>query len=168
MCIRDSDIVVELLAREQIAFRRLARGIANHARGAAGQGDRMVTGELEPAQHQLAHEVADVEAVASRIETAIERDRPGGEALAETDEVGAIRDQFAPLEVFEEVHDDRAGYRGEGRGGQGESDRLMRIAAFPKRWLITGKTVCLDRNGWHKSSCRPKRRRFANVINLQS
>ena len=70
------DIVGELLPRQQIALGGLARRIADHAGGAAGQCDGVVAGELEAPQHELAHEVPDMEAVAGRVEAAVERDRP--------------------------------------------------------------------------------------------
>jgi len=104
----------------------------------------MMARQLEAPQRELSHEVADVEAVASGIKAAIERDRSAGQTPAEAGEVGALRGQFAPLEVFEQVHGERAGYRGGRGGGQGESDWLMPAPVFSKRRLITGKTVCLD------------------------
>ena len=133
---------------EQVAFGRAASGVADHAGGAAGKRDRVVTSELEAAQHELAHEVPDMEAVAGGIEAAVERDRPGGEPLAQAGDVGAIGDQSAPCEVFEKVHDNRAGYRGRRRRGQGESlgggsvchcdsaGRSLAIAATSHRWQL--------------------------------
>ena len=56
-------------------------GIADHARGAAGQRDRPVAGVLEAAQQQQGHEVADVEAVGGGIEADVEGDRAVGQAL---------------------------------------------------------------------------------------
>ena len=51
----------------------------------------MVTGALEAGEGELAHEVADVEGVTGRIETAINRDGLSGcDAFAESGEIGAI------------------------------------------------------------------------------
>ena len=64
----------------------------------------MVAGELETAQSELAHEMADVKRVTGRIEAAIQCDGALSEALSERFFVGAVGDEAAPLEVFEEVH----------------------------------------------------------------
>ena len=53
---------------EQVALLGCDRRVADHARGAAGQGDRMVAGRLEAAQDEQPDEVADVEAVGGRVE----------------------------------------------------------------------------------------------------
>ena len=64
----------------------------------------MVAGELETFQRELAHEVADVERVAGGIEAAIERDGALGQALGKRIKIGAVGEESAPLEVFEEGH----------------------------------------------------------------
>jgi hypothetical protein len=112
---------VTLLATEQVALGRTPAGIADHAGGAACQRHRVMAGELKAPQRELAHEMADVEAVAGGVKAAIERDRSAGQTPAEAVEVGAVRDQIAPLEVFEKVHGDpgrlsrRAGVRTRGK-----------------------------------------------------
>jgi hypothetical protein len=63
-----------------------------------------MTRQLKAAQRQLRHQVTDVERVPGRIEAAIKRDRSCAEALGERSKVGAIGDEAAPLEVFDQVH----------------------------------------------------------------
>jgi acyl-coenzyme A thioesterase PaaI-like protein len=70
------EIVGELLAGEQVAFGGFAAGVADHAGGAAGEADRVVTRELEAPQGQLRDKMPDVEGIAGRVEAAIQRDRP--------------------------------------------------------------------------------------------
>lgn len=98
------DVVFELFPGQQVALGRLAGGIADHPGGAAGQRQRLVAGELEAAQHQLAHQMPDVQAVRGRIEAAVERDRPLGEPLAQAVEIRAVGDQVAVFEVGDQVH----------------------------------------------------------------
>ena len=97
---------------EQVALLGAAAGIADHAGGAAGQGDRAVAGVLEAAQQQERLEVADVEAVGRRVEAAVERDRP----LAPAGAASAARsvrvvDQAAGVEVVEQRQATRHGRR---------------------------------------------------------
>ena len=54
----------------------LPDGIADHARRAAGEGNRMVALLLKAAEREQRHEVADVERIGGGIEAAVERDRP--------------------------------------------------------------------------------------------
>jgi len=98
------DVVRELFSREQVAFGRATRGIADHAGGAAGEGDDMVPGALESRERELAHEVADVQRVAGGIEAAIDRDGAFAQALGERVKVGAVGEESAPLEVFDQGH----------------------------------------------------------------
>lgn len=92
------DVVGELRGREEITFGGFTGGIADHAGGTAGEGDGVVAGELEAAQEELRHEVADVERIARGIEAAIDRDRAGGEALGERGAIGATGVEATPLE----------------------------------------------------------------------
>lgn len=104
----DSAVIVgELLAAEQIAFGGLAARVSDHAGSAAGEADCVMTRQLKAAQRQLRHQVTDVERVPGRIEAAIKRDRPRAQALGERSKVGAIGDEAAPLEVFDQVHQGR-------------------------------------------------------------
>ena len=69
------DVLVELLAREQLALLRLAAGIANHAGAAADDGDRMVPESLQARQPHHRQQRADMEARRRRIEADVGRDR---------------------------------------------------------------------------------------------
>ena len=69
---------------------------------AAGQRDRQVAGELEAAEQQQRHEIADVQAVGRRIEADVERHRPALEALAQRVEVGVILNQPARQQVVDD------------------------------------------------------------------
>jgi hypothetical protein len=51
------EVLVQLLPGEEVALGGLARGVADHAGGAPGQGDRVVAVQLEAAQRQLADQV---------------------------------------------------------------------------------------------------------------
>jgi hypothetical protein len=113
-----------------------------HAGGAAGQGDGVVAGVLEAAQHELGQEVADMERVARGIEPAIERDRAFVEALGQRFEVGAIGQKAAPLEVFDEAH----GWIGREvvtACGAPRANKSLGRAMKIERTLLLGKTVCL-------------------------
>ena len=77
------EIVGELLAGEQVAFGGFAAGVADHAGGAAGEADGVVTRELEAPQGKLGDKMADMEGIAGRVEAAIQRDRPLAQALGQ-------------------------------------------------------------------------------------
>jgi hypothetical protein len=109
--------VLELFARKEIALGGFAGGIADHAGGATGERERMMAGKLKTAQRELAHEVTDVERIAGGVEAAIQRDGALSEALGERFFVGAVGDEAAPLEVFEEIH---GRVRKTNQGGQGK------------------------------------------------
>ena len=65
----------ERVGVEQVALVRASAGVADHAGGTTDQGDRTMAEVLETTQHEQRHQVADVEAVGGRVETAVERDR---------------------------------------------------------------------------------------------
>ena len=69
-------VVVEHVVVEQVALLGATARVADHARGAAGQGDRTVAGILEAAQRDEPDQVADVQAVGRRIAPVVDR-RPG-------------------------------------------------------------------------------------------
>ena len=73
-------------------------------------GDGMVAQQLEPAQRQQRHEVADVQAVGGRVKAAVEGDGAGADAFRQLLRVGAIGQQAAPLEFFQNVHGGRESY----------------------------------------------------------
>jgi hypothetical protein len=61
-------------------------------------------GELEAAEHELAHQMPHVEAVGGRIEPAIQRERTGGRAFGEFQAVGAIGHEAAPVQLLQNAH----------------------------------------------------------------
>ena len=94
----------DLFGRLQIAFSGLTGRVADHAGGAAGEGDGVVAGELKAAEGKERHQVTDVQRIGGRVEAAIKRDRSRGQALRERVGVGAVGVQAAPLEFIEERH----------------------------------------------------------------
>ena len=86
----------------QGAFVRLEARVTDEPGGTPDQGDGGVAGELEPPQGQQRYETADVQAVRRRIEAAIKGAGPGLEMVAERIRIGALVDQTAPGQVFEE------------------------------------------------------------------
>jgi hypothetical protein len=109
-----ADVGGDLVGGLQVALGGFAGRIADHARGAAGESEHVMAGELEAAERDLAHEMADVKRVAGRIEAAIDRERALREALGERAFVGAIGDEAAPFQVFEQVHGRARKARGPG------------------------------------------------------
>ncbi len=104
------DIGLENIGREEIALGRLAARVADHAGGAARDGDGSMARELEPAQDEQADQVAEVEAVGGGVEADVKRDRGRArrEQALQLVAVGHVGDQPAPMEVFE---DGRSGHR---------------------------------------------------------
>ena len=98
------DVVVERVPVEQVALLAATAGVADHPGGTAGQRERSVTGQLQPAQRELPEQVPDVEAVGGRVEADVDADRslgqPGGEGLP----VGRVLHEAAGLQLGEEVH----------------------------------------------------------------
>ena len=77
--------------------------LADHASGAAGEGDRVMAQQLKSPQREQRHEIAHVQAVGGGIETAVER---GGhsEALGQLRGVRAIGHEAAPVEFVQNAH----------------------------------------------------------------
>ena len=98
------EVPVELLAREEVALGGLSRRVADHPRRPARQGDGMVAHELEPPECQLSHEAADVKGVARRVESAVERQRARRRAPGQRVKVGAVGDEAAPAQLFDDRH----------------------------------------------------------------
>jgi hypothetical protein len=69
-------VVRELVAVEQVALLGATARVTDHPRGAAGERERLVTGELEAPQTELAHEVADVQRIGGGVEADVDADRP--------------------------------------------------------------------------------------------
>ena len=98
------DVVAKGVAVEQVALLAAAAGVADHAGGAAGQRERTVPGQLEPAQPELAHEVADVQGVGRRVEPDVDPDRPCRQPGPQDVAVRRVVHEAARLEIRDEVH----------------------------------------------------------------
>ena len=98
------DVGVEHFLGEQLALLRLAAGVADGAGGAAGERDGVMAQQLKPAQRQQRHQVAHVQAVGGRVKAAVKRDGARADAFRQLLRVGAIGQQAAPLEFFQNVH----------------------------------------------------------------
>ena len=98
------EVALERLAVEQVALLGAPAGVADHAGRPAGQRKRTVPGELEPAQTELTHQVADVQRVGGRVEADVDADRSGLQAGGERREIGAVVDQTTGLEIGDQVH----------------------------------------------------------------
>ena len=75
------DVVGDLFHREQIALRALHRGVADHARAAAGQHDGTVAELLQPGQTHQGDQVSDVKAVGRGVKTDVSRHHAAIEQL---------------------------------------------------------------------------------------
>ena len=71
-------VVSEHLFGQQVALGAFARRVANHACGAADEGERLVAGTLEVAQNHDGAEVSDVERVGRRVKAHVSRDLLAG------------------------------------------------------------------------------------------
>ena len=91
------------LEREQVALLALAAGVADHAGGAADQGDGAMPGLLEPPQDHQRHQVADVQAVGRGIEAGVDRPRLLHQQPRQVRIVGRLVDQPAPGEFGDDV-----------------------------------------------------------------
>ena len=97
------DVRLERFDREQLAFFALAARVADHAGGAADDGDRPMPGLLKPPQDHQRHQMADVQAVGRRIEAGIDRSRLFQQQLRQVRVVGGLVDQSAPGEFGNNV-----------------------------------------------------------------
>ncbi len=101
------DVGVQDFLGEQLTLLRLAARVANGAGGPAGKRDGVMAQQLKPAQRQQRHQVADVQAVGGRVKAAVECDGPRADTFGQLLWVGAIGQQAAPLEFFQNVHEGR-------------------------------------------------------------
>ena len=96
-------IVVDLLIRQERARIVAKARIADAGRAAAHQGDRLVPGLLEPAQHHDLDEAADMKAFRRRIEADIARHSLLHGRLVEGGLVGKLMDETALREDAQEI-----------------------------------------------------------------
>ena len=78
-------------------------GVADHPCRSPGQHDRPVPGQLEPPQGEKRDQVTCVQARTGGIEAAVQRHGALVEMGTERVEVGRLRDEPPPLQVFEDV-----------------------------------------------------------------
>ena len=94
-------VVAQRLLVEQVALLRLARGVANHARGAAHEGQRTVAAQLEVLENHHAHQVADVQRVGRGVDAQVGRRHLFFELFLCAGHDGV--NHAAPFEFFDEV-----------------------------------------------------------------
>ncbi|MOA02672.1 hypothetical protein D3C78_1221360 [compost metagenome] len=87
----------------QLALGGLEARVADHAGGAADEGDRAVAGLLEAAQYQHRYQVAEVEAVGGRVEAAIQGHTFLSQQFVECRRVGLLGDQAASLQFLDKA-----------------------------------------------------------------
>ena len=90
------------LRRIELALGRLEAGIADHARGAADQRDRLVPSLLETSEDQHRDQMPEVQAVSRRIEAAIQRHRFLREQLVERLGIGHLGDQTTGVQILDQ------------------------------------------------------------------
>src|SRR5690606_8783239 len=98
------DVVLEALGGEELALDGSSAGIANQSGRAAGECERTVARQLKAAKAEKRNEIADMETVSGRIETGIKSDGTARESLLEFLGIGAVGDQAAPGQVFNDTH----------------------------------------------------------------
>ena len=94
---------IENFLREQLPLLRFAAGIADGTGRAAGNGNRMMAEQLKPPQGEQRNEVAHVQTVRRRVKAAVKRDRRG-KFFCQFRRVGAIGNQAAPFQFFQNAH----------------------------------------------------------------
>ncbi|MNN57492.1 hypothetical protein D3C81_1724830 [compost metagenome] len=97
-------ILLHLLQGLQRTLRLTAAGITDGAGGAANQNYRTVAGQLEPLEHHKRNQVADMHAVVSRVNTAIEGN---GLLLGQSAQAFRVRllvDGVPPLQFINNIH----------------------------------------------------------------
>ena len=102
LCLDAGHVVAQNVLGEQVALCALARGVANHARCAANEGEGLMAAPLEVAEHHHTAEVSDVQGVGRGVDAHVSR-------------CHALRKHFfcarhhlvyhaAPFEFFYEIH----------------------------------------------------------------
>jgi len=89
---------------------RFAAGIADGTGRSASDGNRMMAEQLKSSQREQGNQVPDVQTVGGRIKAAVKRDGRG-KFLFQFRRVGAIGDQAAPFEFFQNAHERRLNRR---------------------------------------------------------
>ena len=99
---RIAHVLLDLLGREQRTLGGLAAGVADHARSPAHQGDRPVSGPLEPGEEHDADQVADGEAVGRGVVADVGGPTSTVQVCRREILGGGLVEEPAPAEVFKE------------------------------------------------------------------
>jgi len=97
------DVGPQRLGRQQVAFLAFSAGVADHAGGAAHQGDGSMARPLKATQHHQRHQMADVQAVGRRVEANVDRPRPLHQKFRQIGVVGRLVDQPPPGKLGDDV-----------------------------------------------------------------
>ena len=93
-------IVVDVGLGEHLAHIVATRGVSDHGRAAADQGDGLVARHLESFHQAQRHEVADVQAIRRAVKADVERRLAVVDEVANLLLVRHLRDQAARFELF--------------------------------------------------------------------
>ena len=118
----------------------LAARIANGTGRAAGHGNGMMAEQLKPPQREQRHEIADVQAVRRRVEAAVKRDGRG-DFLFQFRRVGAIGDEAAPFQFFQNAHAGRLNCRPANANFQLAASRSSSRVSICSRSRLTARTL---------------------------
>ena len=97
-------VMTDRLLAQQVSFLRFSGGVADHAGGAADEGQWFVAGQLQVLQHHNAHQVTDVQGIGRGIDADVSRDHFAGFEQV-VDFRDHIVDHPAPAELVDEVHE---------------------------------------------------------------
>ena len=98
-------VVAQGLFGQEVAFGTFPRGVADHARCAADEGQRLVAGALEMAENHDGAQVADMERVGCRVEAHIGRNLLFGQQLFRARH--ELVHHAAPSEFVNKIHRSR-------------------------------------------------------------
>ena len=123
------DVGGQFVWREEISLLAAAAGVADHAGGAADQGDGFMAGAGHPPEEHQGHEVADVQAVGRGVEAGVDAAAGRGEPVAKGRRVGRLVNEAPRLELGEQVVEHVATARGRRRRRDGRGHRASGLAA---------------------------------------
>ena len=95
-------VVAEGLNIEELAFLAFHRGVADHAGGAADEGDGLMAAALEVLEYHHANEVADMEGVGGGVDAQVSRGHPFLELVFRAGH--HLVNHVAPGKFFYEIH----------------------------------------------------------------
>ena len=95
-------VVAEHIFGEEVALGTLARGVANHARGAAHEGEGLVARALEVAEHHHGAEVSDMEGIGGGVDAHVSGNHLLAQQLFSAGH--HLVEHTAPCQFFNKVH----------------------------------------------------------------